>query len=513
MKPKESPYRIIVMGKTGSGKSSILNALISKEHFKVGNTILSETKEVQTLKAKFKGKANSPEIEFIDTPGFFDSSSRDNKIIAKIAMSLHEIHDGVNLVLFCFPAFEIRLDSSMQASWRFLRLVMGRAVYEHVIIILTHGDKLNTKELEKAVDRMANEFIPYLRNNLDCKVKEEIFVYMKGKEDDGLDGILNYIVANKKYKPEVMEDLVRFWNPNNPSKSIENLLVNSEIFTKIQTLLQELQAKSEAVQEQVKDIKQEIEFENIKKEKKVEYKFKRLEGEIKIRFEHEKKFIELFKSEINGKINLIQKDVNEKYKQVNRLWKRMKTVTTARGDKRVLRDIVNISMDDKVSKFLKNEYPMGSKNSPSDDYIDNSKAQQLPVTKYHASHSNESRSKKVITESTKSPISIKRPIAFVGKKPLNHEKKEPDYAGNEVDDKKEGGLKEIRAEETRSSLSIKQPNTKNGGNNQQQVKKKEQPTLELKQPKGRNNVSQANKKKPIPKRPLIKQENSYYKLK
>ena len=236
MNVSEASYRIIVMGKTGSGKSSVLNSLSNTDYFKIGNSIMSETKDVQTYHGRFKDRHDSPYIEFIDTPGFFDSSSRDNKIIAKIAMSLREIQDGINLVLFCFPAYEIRLDSSMQASWRFLKLVMGRAVYEHVVIILTHGNRLSPQELENAVARMTTEFIPYLRNKLGCKVKEEILIFMKGSKDDGLEGILRYIIESAKYKPKVMDDLSKYWDPNNPSKSIESLLQNSKLFKKVQLL-------------------------------------------------------------------------------------------------------------------------------------------------------------------------------------------------------------------------------------------------------------------------------------
>ena len=93
---------------------------------------------------------------------------------------------------------------------------MGRAVYEHVVIVLTHGSRLAPQELENAVIRMTTKFIPYLRDELNCKVKEEILIYKKESEDDGLDGVFNYIITNKKYKPDLMKDLGKFWNPKDP---------------------------------------------------------------------------------------------------------------------------------------------------------------------------------------------------------------------------------------------------------------------------------------------------------
>jgi len=331
MKASESPYRVIVMGKTGSGKSSVLNSLTHNDFFKVGDSILSETKEVQTFKGKFKNRLTSPDIVFIDTPGFFDSSSRDNKVIAKIAMSLHQVEDGLNLVLFCFPAYEIRLDSSMQASWRFLKLVMGRAVYEHVVIVLTHGNRLTSAELENAVKRMTTEFIPYLKNNLKCKVKEEILIYRKGEENDGLEDVLKYITSNEKYKPKVMEDLGRFWKPEDPLGSIEYLLQNSEIFNKIQDLLSEVQSKNEDMQDQMEKIKQEMEDMANLQEKQVNLGLNELKNNVKNQFEEEKAQVAVFKDDVEKQIRSMQKQLDDKNKQIELLRRDLEEVKIPAG--------------------------------------------------------------------------------------------------------------------------------------------------------------------------------------
>ena len=324
----ENPYRVIVMGKTGAGKSSVLNSLIGKDYFKVGDSILSETKEVKTIRGKFKGRHSSPDIVFIDTPGFFDSSSRDNKIIAKIALSLHEINDGINLVLFCFPAYEIRLDSSMQASWRFLKLIMGKAVYDHVMIVLTHGSRLEPQELENAVARMTTEFIPYLQNKLKCKVRNEILVYKKGYEDDGLDDVLNCIISSKKYKPEVMNDISEYWNPQDPLRSIENLLKNSETFGRIQDLLTELYSKNQSIQGQMKLIKQEMKTLTQEKEKKTRRELDKFASNLNEKLKAEQVTVQTLRNEVTNRMQLMQQQMEEKNKQIDILWKELNELKT-----------------------------------------------------------------------------------------------------------------------------------------------------------------------------------------
>ena len=310
----EVSYRVIVMGKTGSGKSSVLNALTRSEYFKVGNSIMSETKEVKSLNWKFRGDPNSPNIAFIDTPGFFDSSSKDNKIIEKIALSLHKMGDGVNVVLFCFPAYEIRLDASMQASWKFLKLIMGSAVYEHVIIVLTHGSRLTAQELEESIRRMTTEFIPYLRNALRCKVKEDILIFKKNCKDDGLDSVLNYITENKKYKPKIMKDIGKYWDPKDPTTSIESLIKNSLTFARIQGLLLEVKYKNEDLQGQLKEIRHGIK--HIDKES-----IKKLAHSLNTKIRTGKETVETLRGEMEHQMETMQQRINEKNKQIDILWK------------------------------------------------------------------------------------------------------------------------------------------------------------------------------------------------
>ncbi len=419
----DSPYRVIVMGKTGSGKSSVLNSLTRTEHFHVGDSIMSETREVQTFRGKFKGRLTSPDIVFIDTPGFFDSSSRDNKVIAKIAMSLHTVEDGLNLVLFCFPAYEIRLDSSMQASWRFLKLVMGKAVYEHVVIVLTHGNRLAPQELENAVRRMTTEFIPYLHNNLKCKVKDEILIYKKGEENDGLEEVLKYITSSAKYLPKVMEDLGRFWKPDDPLGSIEYLLQNSQIFNKIQELLFEVQDKNEDMQDQLEQIKREMASMGVEQDKQVKSGLQVIEHSVSARIIEEKKDVDVFKDEVGKQVRLIQRQLEEKDKQIHLLkkdleevksqsvsghsslaqpplttrakeqriaWERERPATTERRQE--LEADLDMSEELRHGKQPAAKEPAAAVSRPAPHAHANhpypTKAQCMPMAQYHSSHTN-----------------------------------------------------------------------------------------------------------------------------
>ena len=307
------------MGKTGSGKSSVLNSLTRTTNFKIGHKIISTTKEVKTYCGKFKGRLTSPDIIFIDTPGFFDTGAKDNKIIADIAKSLSLIEDGINLILFCFPSYEIRMDASIQACWKFLKLIMGAAVYEHVIVTLTHGDRLSSLEFENAIARMTTEFIPSLRAKMNCKVRDEILIYQKGKEDDGLDDVLKYITTNDKYVPAVMEDLGRFWDPTDPLRSIDYLLQNSQIFNKIQDLILDTNEKNENIKTMIKIAKNEILSATSKEDKEIKEEFKNLTRFVNKKIEEEMSYIRAIKSEMQQQFETLKKELANKENEVSKL--------------------------------------------------------------------------------------------------------------------------------------------------------------------------------------------------
>jgi hypothetical protein len=316
------------MGKTGSGKSSLLNSLTRTEHFKVGHAVIPETKEVQAFCGKFKGRITSPDIAFIDTPGFFDTGSRDNKAIASITRCLSQIEDGLNIVLFCFPFYETRLDASMQACWKFLKLVMGRAVYEHVVIVLTHGDRFSAYELEGAVARMTTEFIPILKERLGCKVKEEILIYRKGEENDGLDEVLKYIAFNDKYKSRIMEDLGKLWDSNNPLISIEYLLQHSQIFNKIQDLLLDAKSDNINLKAELQATKDEIRSVAFKENRELREEVKELTLHMNKQLEQDKNIIESLKSDMKRHLRAMQKNLHEKDKEIERLKREHKKTST-----------------------------------------------------------------------------------------------------------------------------------------------------------------------------------------
>eukprot|EP00826_Nyctotherus_ovalis_P011788 TRINITY_DN13071_c0_g1_i1.p1 TRINITY_DN13071_c0_g1~~TRINITY_DN13071_c0_g1_i1.p1 ORF type:complete len:424 (+),score=94.02 TRINITY_DN13071_c0_g1_i1:37-1308(+) len=298
-------YRVIAVGKKGSGKSTILNSLTHSKYFGTDSS-----RDVEYLTRKFKDRFISPDITFIDTPGFSDISSRDNKVIPKIVTALNSFKGGHNLVLFCFPAFEIPFDSSMQACWKFLKLIMHNVSYEHISIILTHGNRLNSQELEEAVARMTTKFIPYIKDSLRYKVKEEILIYESEGRDDGLDGVLGYITVNGENEGGKLLKL------ENGLESVEYLLQNSRVFNQIQDLVVSVKERDGYLEDEIRRLRLRL-WKEVRKE--VEKVFLSYEEKMM----RELSSFESFKNDIKVQIKQMKEELSDKDRLIKNLTRQL----------------------------------------------------------------------------------------------------------------------------------------------------------------------------------------------
>ena len=96
---------VVVVGKTGAGKSTVANKVLGQKKFDVGNFASSVTSTVHAGCHPFYDQSSRTLYNFkvIDTLGFFDTKLKNGDVITKIkAFFQNECPEGVNLVLFVF---------------------------------------------------------------------------------------------------------------------------------------------------------------------------------------------------------------------------------------------------------------------------------------------------------------------------------------------------------------------------------------------------------------------------
>lgn len=102
--------RTIVIGKTGTGKSTLCNALLGKTSlFNVSAELNSQTKKCQIEKGVFHGH----HLEVVDTPGFLDSSGSDIEVMQEVFLTLDGYKDnGFNICILPISILDTRFDQS-----------------------------------------------------------------------------------------------------------------------------------------------------------------------------------------------------------------------------------------------------------------------------------------------------------------------------------------------------------------------------------------------------------------
>ncbi|KAM9335561.1 uncharacterized protein ABDE67_020554 [Symphorus nematophorus] len=133
---QESNRRIVVLGKTGAGKSSLANTIFGENLFAVDDSFNSGTKKCQ---AKTK-PVNGRNITLIDTPGFFDTDKSEEELRAEIVKCITECAPGPHAFLIVLKME--RFTEHEQAIIDKVSQYFSEEAFKYATILFTHGDQL-----------------------------------------------------------------------------------------------------------------------------------------------------------------------------------------------------------------------------------------------------------------------------------------------------------------------------------------------------------------------------------